>query len=213
MRASLLLTALLLACQGKDGTTEDTAFIVGDVVTTDETASVALRTAYGFHIDGKGLWYMSTVAGVSCDEVLTYLNHAGSDVHPEGVLYGGYCNLTLVSDYEGEDFSFTEADGTFVGYWSLYCPMGEGEWVWENRDGHEDYYWSNRLWTGDPEVHSTTITGDGETEGYTITVDMSDYSGTYAGVLETIPATGSVAGTIDAVFCPELYQADAWPTD
>lgn len=210
-RIALVATAFALGCAGDDPV--DDAMVTGDLATSDASAKVAGRTAYGFHLDGRGMWYVSTGADLSCDQVLEFLNHAGSDsaYDPQDVLYGGYCNLTLVSDYEGEETVLENDDG-LVAFWSLYCPMGEGEFVLETRHGHRDYYWSNSVWNGGPEQWTTTISGAGEGEGYTIDVDMTDFSGNYNDVIGEEPATGSISGTIDAVWCPELYQAAAFPS-
>ncbi|MCB9759365.1 MAG: hypothetical protein H6739_05955 [Alphaproteobacteria bacterium] len=206
-----LLLAGLAACTGKVEDTE--ALITGSLETMDSNAEIAGRTAYGFHLDGKGLWYVSTVADASCDDVIDYFEHTDSSdrFEPERVIYGGYCNLTLVSDYDGAEFTLTEADPVTTGYWSLYCPMGTGEWTWEDRHGHQDYYWSGPVWTGQPTGHTTTISGPGEGGGYTIEVDMVDFEGEYGDVIDTIPATGGVTGSIDVVYCPDLYHTEVFP--
>lgn len=215
MRFSLLFAALttLVACKGGSVGEDEPADVVGDVLTPDDEAEVAGRTAYGFHIDGRGLWYISTVSDASCDEVVALLDHSGVDepLDPQGVLSGGFCNLTLVADYEGVQASTTEADGTAATLWSLYCPMGEGSFSVENRHGHTDYYWSGNLWTGSPVGFSTTISGDGETEGYTLDLSLTDFSGSYSDVIATVAATGTVSGSIHAVWCPDLYQTTAFP--
>lgn len=213
-RAVLALLPFLVACKGGGGDdSQAPADIEGEVLTPDDEASVAGRVAYGFHIDGKGLWYISSVADASCDEVIAFMEHSDADeaLDPQGVLQGGVCNLTLIADYEGTDAAYTEADGTTVALWSLYCPMGEGSFELESRRGHTDYFWSGNLWTGSPVTHSTTISGDGETNGYTLDLSLTDYSGSYSDVIATIAATGAVAGSIPARFCPELYQTTAFP--
>lgn len=212
-RAALAILPLLFACKGGGPDSEAPADIVGDVLTPDDEATVAGRAAFGFHLDGKGLWYVTSVVDATCADVIAFMEHAESDdpLDPTGVLSGGVCNLTLIADYEGADTTYTEADGTAVALWSLYCPMGEGEFELISRRGHTDYFWSGNLWTGSPVAHSTTISGDGETSGYTLDLSMTDYSGSYSDVIATIAATGLTSGAIDAHFCPDLYQTTAFP--
>lgn len=208
-----LLLITLLACKG-GGDSEGPAFVTGELKTDDSEAEVSGRTAYGFHLDGKGLWYISTAADVSCDTVLTFLNHAeGNDpFDPQDVLYGGYCNISLVlNSYDGSEVQLTEADGVLAAVWSFYCPMGTGEFVLEDRHGHEDYYWTGPLWTGSPTTWSATVSGDGSSGPYTLDLSMDGFDGTYSDVIASIPATGQVSGTIDAVVCPDLYQATVFP--
>lgn len=212
MMRAFALFAVVCACKGgpEEGEPAD---IVGEVLTPDDEAEVAGRTAFGFHIDGQGLWYISSAPDASCADVVALLDHSDADepLDPQSVLYGGFCNLTLTATYEGATASTTEADGAVAALWSLYCPMGEGEFAVEDRHGHVDYYWSGNLWTGSPVAHSTTISGDGENDGYTLDLSLTDFSGSYSDVIATVAATGTVAGTIEAAFCPELYQTTAFP--
>lgn len=213
MRALIpTLLVALAACKGGGG--EEPAFITGAVATEDAEAELAGRTAYGFHLDGKGLWYISTAADVGCDEVIRFLNHsdASEPYDPQEVLYGGYCNVSvIVQDYDGAAVSLSEADGVLGAVWSLYCPMGSGEFVLEDRHGHEDYYWSGPLWTGSPTTWALDLEGGVDGGDYTLDLSMDGFSGTYSDVIETIPATGVVSGQITAQSCPDLYQTTVFP--
>ncbi len=200
------LFALLIAC---DGTDTDATGLSGSVETADYGADVDNSVAFGFHIDDVGYFYVPSNPDATCDDVVGYLTHSGSSdpFDPTVVWLEGTCVLNVkLTGYDGGDFSFTGEENYLEGFWNMNCAMGDGEFVYETRNGYKDYYWSNSVWTGTPTVHDTSVSETEEEVSYSLTSEMSSWQGNYNDLLGDVPLEGEVSGTVDVEWCSDLYQ-------
>ena len=211
-----MLILTLFACAGGGGPGQDLEpQITGTISTADAAADVEIYKAFGWAVDGKGLWYMASSPDATCDSVEEYLRQ--QQVDPNGIWAGNDCNITLVvsdGSYEAAGMTMSTSDNWLVGHWELSCALGEGAFEWGKRDDgagaeDEDYFWTGVEWNGYPEDFSVDIAGDNDSE-FTLDVDMSTFSGNYPTVIEDIPANGSISGSITAEAC-NLYQAQVFP--
>lgn len=217
------MLALFIACAGgPDDTSSTDPSITGSVETADGAAEVNIYKAFGRDYDGDGLWFLSSSPEATCESVSDYLRDGADSHDPTGIWAGGDCILTMVVNPQdgtttytpGSDFSMTEADEFLIGFWSVRCALGDGAFEWGTRDDgstDEDYFWTGVEYTAAPNAFESTISGDGEDGGYTIDVSMSAYEGSYPAVIDTIPAEGTISGSIDAEWCGDLLHAGAFP--
>ena len=214
------MLALLLACTGEGPDGDATPQLTGSMSTDDASAEVTVYKAFGRDYDGDGLWFLVSSPDASCDSVSDYLAE-GADVHdPAGIWEGGDCILTLVVNPQdgtsaytpGTDFTFSDL---LMGHWSVRCAMGEGAFEWGTRDEdspYEDWFWTGVEYTASPDSWETTLSGEGEDGGYTIEVDMgSSFDGNYPTVIDSIPGTGDISGTVEAEYCADLLNAGVFP--
>lgn len=209
--ASLLV--LLGGCAG--GGEDDTGGSAGgDMLTgtiTPDGAShsgeVAIAKAFAFDQGGKFIVYMSSDPAATCDKVYDYLGGSDKAYDPVDIFNDGYCNMFVLMG-SGYDGGVEAQDDVVVGAGTaIECPMGDGQWVYETRDGDDkDYFWDpeSQWWVGHPETYSYSFSGSGES-GYTLDIDMSYYDGGYPYLeWENTPATGEVSGTVNAEYCQPL---------
>lgn len=197
----LILGLTLVGCGGGGGA------IVGDLETSDSHASFESTAAFYEIADGRLGLYIASGADASCEGVVEYLT-SDAPLDPSDLLAGGGCNLTLTASPEDGGVSFTEEQDWLVGFWSIHCSMGEGEYLLEERGGHEDYFWSGPIWTGMPLAHTTSASESGDE--LTATVEMVDFHGDYSDQ-GGVDATGSITGSVTATRCPELKGTAVLP--
>jgi hypothetical protein len=214
-----MLILTLIACAGDGPGDADEPQITGTLTTDGNSAEVAIYKAFGWDVDGKGMWYLSSSPNASCDAVVDYLTLG--QVDPTDIWEPGTCNITLIvnptgpdaQDYEGE-LSFTD-ETEFQSSWNVRCAMGEGAFEWGKRDEgasaeDEDYFWTGFEWTGAPEVFSANISGDKDSS-YELTMELDVFDGSNPVILGTkFPADGQVTGSIEAEAC-NLYNTQVFP--
>lgn len=209
----------LLACD-KDGEIVDEPQINGSVTTADGDAEVAIYRAFGFHTNDGAMFYMTSTPDSDCPSVAKYLS--SKQVDPEGIWAPGTCNLSAVlPDYDpaGMTVSRTADAPTTEVTWSVKCALGEGAFEWGTRDEQsedEDYFWAGDAayeWIGNGKEFTVDFSGDGSPEDPYIVdiVEMTDFTGNYPTVLDTILADGSLSGSIEAQACNDLYAAYIFP--
>lgn len=198
------MVLLLIACLGGGGgSTTESGEIVGSMLTANDSASVKITRAWGYHIGGVGGWYLASGEQATCEAVVDYLTDEQPH-DPTPVFAPGGCNITLSAyDYDGGDLAFTEEGNFLDGYWSLNCAMGDGQFELDTRNGYTDYYWSGNLWTGTASSHVTGLKDQGE-EGYQLDVSFSAYDGNYVDQMGDVPASGLVEGVLRAESCEAL---------
>ena len=205
MRGVLFLFPLLAAC---DPDEEAQSIIEGTIQIEGESLSgqVATWSSFAYNTDGKAIVYFTSTSDASCDDVSTYLRGDAADFDPTPLFQPGYCNLSLVADYDGQEITWDES--TYDAIWSLNCVLGDGEFVWEQRDWNDwDYYWSDRYWQGSPTTFSVTLSG-GDGQPITVDAEMSEYDGGFIyEEMSEVLASGVVSGVTDATWCQGLMDA------
>lgn len=209
----------LVACD-KDGEVAEEPQINGTVETADGAADVAIYRAFGFHTDDGAMFYLTSTPDSDCPTVAEYLS--SKQVDPAGIWEGGTCNLSAVlPDYDpsGMTISRTADQPTTEVTWSVKCALGEGAFEWGKRDEQsedEDFFWTGDdayEWIGNGKEFTTTFSGAGtQDDPYVIDIsEMTDFTGNYPTILDTILADGSLSGSIEAQTCNDLYGAYIFP--
>ena len=145
-----------------------------DFHTFGEYAEVNILKAFGLAMDGKFIAYLSNNKDATCDDALQYVTPSDKPWDPSGLLTPGSCDMFMSLVWK--DGFEAKNDALSVAGFSIFCPLGDGEFVYEKRDtGDTDYFWSGRWWQGHPEDYSLTITED--SDSYTFTMDMSTFDG------------------------------------
>lgn len=152
-----------------------------------EIATVDIKKAFGLAQDKKFIAYFSSNEAATCADVIQYVTPTDEAEDPSALLVPGHCDMFMSLEWSG---GFEHADDLLsVAGYSIFCPLGDGEFTFEKRDkGDYDYYWSGRWWQGHPEDYQISITEDDG--GYTFTGQMTTFDGnliyedisTYAGV-------------------------------
>lgn len=209
----------LLACD-KDGEAIDEPQINGTVTTPDGAADVAIYRAFGFHTNDGAMFYFTSTPDADCPSVAEYLS--SKQVDPTGIWEGGTCNLSAVlPDYDpaGMTVSRTADEPTTEVTWSVKCALGQGAFEWGTRDEDspdEDFFWAGDEayeWIGNGREFTVNFSGEGTQEDpYIIDIEeMTDFTGNYPTVLQTIPADGTLSGSIEAQSCNDLYGSYIFP--
>mgnify|MGYP006928201677 CR=1 FL=1 len=212
----------LLACTGAKDDLVDYGNISGEVSTDRASGVVDINKGFGFHLNGKALFYFPSDEDATCASVAEYLRD--TQVDPHGIWAPGECNLTVVlnppSDdaYDPAGYSWDNADGDgwFIGHSDLTCALGEGDFEWGTRDSgsnDKDFFWTDVEWGGAPQTWEISISGDGEETDYVVDVDLSELRGSYPGEStgEQVVLDGHVTGQIQAIRCTDLAQAMVFP--
>jgi len=165
--------------------------------------AVAIQSAYGLAQDGHLIAYLSSAPDVSCAEMVTHLTPGDNTDDPSGLFRGDHCNIFMSLPGWSDGFAATDDPVALAGF-SITCTLGEGAFVFEERDsGDEDYYWSGDYWQGYPDSYDLTITPEGE--DYAMAMDMAGFSGTliYEG-FETHVGAGAVSGEQTITGCADF---------
>lgn len=214
---------VLMACTGDGPQDSSDPQLTGSMSTEDASADVTIYKGFGRDYDGDGMWVFASSPEATCDRMSDYLADGADEHDPTDIWEGGDCMLTLIVNPQdsttaytaGEDFSFSDADGLLVGFWSVRCAMGDGAFEWGTRDEgstDEDYFWTGVEYTASPKAWDTTISGSGEDGGYTVDVDMGPaFDGSYPTVLDNIDGEGDISGRIEVEYCADLLHAGAFP--
>ena len=214
MRRGLIGLTLAAACGGGAGDTAgDAPMITGTIQPEGEDVSGEFEGYRAFAYDQGGAFiaYISSNPRATCDKVTDYLTVGAEPYDPVDVLVAGKCDffIYLSSGYDGglshsADKDDEELDTVGPGV-SLGCAMGEGEWVYERRDGDDkDYYWSGRWWQGAPVTYSFDFSG-GDGSEVVMDIAMQEYTGAF--IYEEFandPASGDVEGHVTAEWCTGL---------
>jgi hypothetical protein len=215
------LFVLMMACDGGTDSGVDYGNFSGEVSTDRAEGVVDINKGFGFHLDGKAVFYFPSDEEATCATVSEYLRE--TQVDPHGIWAPGECNLTLVvsavtSDYDPAGYSWDNADGQglFHGVVDLTCALGDGDFEWGTRDAgstDKDYFWTGQEWGGAPNTWDIQMSGDGEDTDYTINVDITDLMGSYPGESTggQVPLSGTVSGEVRAIRCSDLTGAMVWP--
>ncbi len=218
-----MIVLTFLACDLLAPDSEEGGFgnLSGEVSTDRASGVVDINKGFGFHLNGKALFYFPSDEAATCATVAEYL--AETQVDPEGIWAPGECNLTLVvnpveGEYDPAGFSWDNADdeGFFTGHFDLTCALGDGDFEWGTRDAgstDEDYFWTDVEWGGSPQTWDVTVQGDGTDSDYVVTVDLTDFRGSYPSEStgDQVPLDGTVSGEIQAIRCSDLAQAMVFP--
>ena len=196
-----MLLLSLLACNS----TPEGVSLTGDIALDDidEQGEIAVLSAYGLAQDGKLIAYLSSAPDVSCADMVAHLTPGDNTDDPTTVFDDNHCNLFMSLPDWDDGFAATDDPLALAGF-SITCPLGEGEFVFEERDtGDTDFYWSGPYWQGHPQSYDIAITPS--EDGYEMTMDMTDYTGhlIYES-LEDYDATGITTGEMAIVECAEF---------
>ena len=215
--ALVVAAPLTLACSGDDKDDgEGGGNMLTGSITPDEASfsgDIGIAKAFAFDQGGKFLAYMSSDSAATCEGVYDYLGGQDKAYDPVDLFNDGFCNMFvfLGSGYDG-GHSATDDNIAAAGS-AISCPMGEGEWVYESRDGDDkDYYWDPpaQWWVGHPTSYEWDFSGSG-TEGYTLDIEMTDYDGGFPYIeWDNTPASGNVSGTVEAEYCQPLGTLGFW---
>ena len=214
---------LTFACSGSESAPTDYGNISGEVSTDRAAGLVDINKGFGFHLNGKALFYFPSDEDATCALVAEYLRD--TQVDPHGIWAPGECNLTVVLNPQAEDaydpavgitWDNANNEGWFTGHADLTCALGEGDFEWGTRDAgsnDKDYFWTGVEWGGAPKTWEISIDGDGEAVEYVVDVDLDDLAGSYPGEStgEQVPLEGHVSGQIRAIRCTDLAQAMVFP--
>jgi hypothetical protein len=210
---------ILLACE-KDVETDEVPQITGTVSTADGAAEVAIYRAFGFHTDDGAMFYLTSTPDSDCPKVAEYLS--SKQIDPQDIWAPGTCNLSAVlPDYDpaGMTVSRTADAPTTEVTWSVKCALGDGAFEWSTRDEQsddEDFFWTGDdayEWIGNGQEFTVNFSGDGtQVDPYIVDIEeMTDLTGNYPTVLDTILADGTLSGSIEAQTCNDLYAAYIFP--
>lgn len=206
-----MLLLIALGCISGGDSSDSDPTILGTVSTNEGSAEVEIYKAFGFNFEDAGLVYFSSSPTATCESVAEYLTE--DKVDPTGIWPGGTCNLIVVANPWAGDMDVEVASGesNIELTWNLRCALGEGEFEWGTRgdQGNDtDYYWTGYDWTGSPGTYSLSLSGDGP---YTADVTMGEFTGNYPDIIDSIPADGTVSGSVQASVCQDLYNAPVFP--
>jgi hypothetical protein len=196
---------LLLACVDTDPGA--LAPLEGTItVESGEAADVSGVTAFATFVGNKAAVVVSPNADSTCDDAVSYFAGGDADFNGETVGAPGFCNIYVrIDDFENGATMEDSTDATV----SLNCAIGEGSWVWEERNqGYEGWYFSGPFWVGSPTGYTLSLSGE-EDGDLTFSLEMSEYSGRFpydADNPEADPASGRVAGGVVAEWCDDLDQ-------
>ena len=219
MRPSTLcaLALTVAACNGETDSAGDAAItpqVTGDIamVGQDAEGRVEIFKAYGIDQGGRVMLYLSSNPDLTCPMAAELLSTHDGPFDPTDYIVGGTCDFFIKKDeYDGVEMTFTDDPFGRAG-WAINCFTGDGAFEFQDRtDGGDDgIYWTGRKWLGYPTVYSYTITGGNE-EPYTLQLDLQEYDGGFPEEgLDSYPATGSVVGTVEAQWCPDLGRTSSF---
>lgn len=186
------------------------AGLSGDISLPDinETGSIEILSAHGLAQDGQLIAYLSSAPDVSCGQALTHLTPGDNTDDPTALFRDGHCNIFLSLQEWDEGFAATDDPLAMAGM-SITCTLGEGDFVFEERDvGDEDYYWSGSYWQGNADAYDIAFSA--AEAGYGFEMDMTAFSGglIYEG-LEEIAGTGTVSGAQVVEECQDFSALHA----
>lgn len=204
----LLLAPVLCAACGGDDLAEGSR-ITGTLDFTGEGVSGVVDTArvFSFAAGGTLISWMAANEDATCALAAAHLGAGDDDPDPTDLYVPDACNLFLFGAYDGTSAS-VDQDSATVSI-ALNCTMGEGSFAWEETNKGWAWVWSGRWWQGAPEAWTLDLEGGtGGDDPLVATLEMTDFWGsfTYEDMTED-PATGSVSGTVQAEWCPDLAQA------
>ena len=212
-RWMLLVSLALVACGSGDddagGVDIAGSFGIVDSTGAEEaTGTVEGQRGFGVSVSDVALVYISSSSDASCGDLSGYLDSVGEPYDPSSLFAADRCNLLmLISDgYPAEGREFV--DDPYGATWSINCTLGEGEFVYEERDtGDWDYYWSERQWQGNAQEWSASLTG-GDGSEFAFEMSLSEMNGNFPyESFESFPASGSVSGTATLEWCDDLSSA------
>lgn len=213
-RALLLLGLVACAEEIKDPGTLVTGTI--EIQGADAPAQVEQRAAFGFNGIGpsgrpRAIVYVAGPEEASCEQVATLLSGEDPKFDPSPLWMPDNCNLVLTAEYSGAPLSLDIGPKEFTGEAtpSLSCQLGEGDFVWEERDKDDiGWFWSGRTWQGGPTEWSVDLSGgDGEPLMLDLRMDRWDGDFIYEPASPEAPGTGLLSGTARAEWCEGLERA------
>ena len=167
-----------------------------------EIATIDIKKAFGLALDKKFIAYFSSNDAATCEDVIEYVTPTDKAEDPSALLVPGHCDMFMSLEWSD---GFEHADDVlYVAGYSIFCPLGDGEFTYEKRDeGDYDYYWSGRWWQGHPEDYQITIAED--EAGYTFTGQMTTFKGNLIYEdLKSYTGTGTVWGVLPIERCEAL---------
>ena len=173
-----------------------------DFHTFGELGEVDIVKAFGLAQDNKFIAYFSNNKDATCSDVIDYVTPSDKAEDPTDFLTPGHCDMFMSLEWKGGYDHKDEA--LYVAGFSIFCPLGDGAFVYEKRDKNDaDYYWSGRWWQGHPQDYQITITE--ESDGYTFTGTMTTFKGNliYEN-LDTYTGAGKVWGVLPVERCDDL---------
>lgn len=211
MYLSLIVLTLLGGCKPEEepASMVEGSFTVTSVSGEDLVGEVASRSAFGFNSGGRVIVYLASAEGVSCEDAATLLEGGDDTFDPSSLFEAGMCNLFVVGDHDGGEATYDDSGYDLT--WVLNCTLGDGSFVYEERDANDwDYYWTGDYYQANPESWSATLSGgDGDPVG--LEVELQDFMGYFiydSG--EDFPATGTVSGAVEATWCEDLKAASVF---
>ncbi len=169
------------------------------------TGTVDIQKAYALAQDGHFIAYLSNNPDASCERIVRYLLPTDTPEDPSDLLVAGTCDMFMSLPNWDDGFE-AEDDRLALAGFSMSCPLGEGEFVLEERDKNDiDYYWSGRWWQGHPEHYILSIAP--ATSGYTFTMYMDTYDGSliYEG-LKSFTGAGEISGILEIEECANFTE-------
>ncbi len=202
-----MIAALLLVACG--GGSVDSDAIGGSVTSGGASATFDIAAAFGVDTGGKAALVLSPNPEATCADAAAWLRDGGADedASPEGIVPGGTCAMYVYLPAYDAASGVMVVDDAAAATVSLSCAMGEGEWVWEERDtGDLGWYWGGDWWVGSPDGFSLQVSGGAEAS-YDVTFAADAWNGSFTYDVanpDPDPASGSVAGASAAAWCADL---------
>ncbi len=216
----MILALALLSC----GKGEDTggawsascpadAGVSGAMTLGGYGASAAYGAAFGWAEGDTAIFYVYPHPDATCEALTAYLERSASDpVDPSDALaVPGQCSLFLKATLEGGGGLWSEENSTISlegAWWVLDCPLGEGEYTWEDRGADSDYVWSGPDWLGGPLGWCTEVAADGD--GWLVSAQMDGFDGNFTDSLEDAPGEGTASVSVRAEPCEGLASIIAY---
>jgi hypothetical protein len=205
----MIATLLLAACGDKDDTGSADG-PMGEIVAAraGESATVENGSVYAFNSasNGKLVLYLGANAGLSCEDVGVALDGPEEpDWDRAAFLPPETCSVFAYVDFDAAGVTWSAADSVAATL-SVSCAMDPGSWE-QSEDCLGSYCYTGHYWQGNPTTFQFGASG-GDGEDVEWSVDMDGYDGqfTYES-LEAAPASGHVAGSGTATWCPDIGQS------
>ena len=214
-RHGLLIGAMVFsaACGGSGGDASGvdisgTLTITNSSGDEEATATVDGQAAFGVSVGELAMVYVSSSPDATCGDLAGYLDSVGEAFDPSALFVEDRCNLLmLVADgYSADGIEFV--DDPFGATWAISCTLGDGEFVYEERDTNDwDYYWSNRHWQGNAQDWTATLSG-GDGDDFSFETTLNELNGNFPYENFTAyPASSDVTGSAVVEWCGDLSSA------
>lgn len=208
-----MILALALACSGEKEGDDVLRGVAGTVTaervgetTTTVSGDAYTSAAFGVNANGRIALLLTPNPDATCADAANYLTNP--DFDGEVVTPVGTCSIYVRASYDGGPLEVI--DDAAAATVSLNCAMGDGEWVYEERDeGDVGYYFDGAWWIGSPDGFTLNVAG-GDGSDFALALEMSSYNGSFTHDVaypDPDPAAGKVTGETDVSWCADMGPA------